>query len=97
MDWDARNAVGVKPAAELDRTHQAVQDLDGLTALLCDPALDIEHFIGFFGASLGINDPETYLYQISSMGLFPNDSAEYKQRTEYGERTEAAYRRLRKR
>ena len=91
MDWDARNALGVKPVAELIDRIKEVKDLDGLTALLCDPALDIEHFIGF-GASLGINDPETYLYQISPMGLFLNDSAEYSQRTEYGERTEAAYR-----
>ena len=91
LDWDARNALGVEPVAKIIDRIKAVKDLDGLSALLCEKYLGVEHFAQF-SSSTGINDPETYLYGIGPMGLFLSDSAEYSNRTEYGERREAAYR-----
>lgn len=91
LDWDARNALGVEPVAKLIDKINEVQDLNGLTELLCNKDLNMERFIRF-SASIGINDPETYFYQIGPMGLLLVDSAEYSNRTEYGNRAEAAHR-----
>ena len=91
LDWDARNALGVKPAQETVDRIKAVSTLDELTALYCDPDVSVEKFFGF-GAGIGFNDSETYLLAVSPMELYLGDSAEYTQRSEQGNRYEAAYR-----
>ena len=91
LDWDARNALGVKPAQENIDRIKAVSSLDELTALYCDPDVSVELFFRC-GAGTGLNDSETYLLTVSPMGLYLGDSAEYAQRTERGRRNEAAYR-----
>ncbi len=91
LDWDARNALGVEPVQKIVDSLRSVSDLDGLTALLCDPDSDVGQYIGF-GSGTGFNDPETYILFINPMGLLLEDSAEYTKRTEMGERYEAAYR-----
>lgn len=91
LDWDARNALGVKPAQETIDRIKAVSSLDELTALCCDPDVSVEKFFSC-GVSTGLNDSETYLFVVSPMGLLLSDSAEYAQRTEQGKRYEAAYR-----
>ena len=91
LDWDARNALGVKPLQKTVDQILAVSDLDGLTALFCDRDTHAGQLFGF-GSDTGLNDPETYLLVISPIGLLLGDSAEYVERTEMGERMEAAYR-----
>ncbi len=91
LDWDARNAVGVKPAQEIVDRIKAVSTLDELVALWSDPDVSVEDFFSY-NVTTGFNDSETYLLQIGAMGLLLSDSAEYAQRTEQGERYEAAYR-----
>ena len=91
LDWDARNALGVKPAQETIDRIKAVSTLDELTALFCDENSGVAQLFGF-GASTGFNDSETYLLAVDAMGLYLGDSAEYARRTEQGERYEAAYR-----
>ena len=91
LDWDARNALGVAPVRKTIDEINAVSTLDELTALFCDRDSDVEQFFGF-GSSTGLNDSETYLLFAGPMGLLLGDSAEYAQRTEMGERYEAAYR-----
>ncbi len=91
LDWDARNALGVRPAQETIDRIKAVSSLDELTALCCDPDVSVERFFNC-GAGTGLNDSETYLLTVSPMGLYLGDSAEYAQRTEQGKRYEAAYR-----
>ena len=91
LDWDARNALGVKPAQETIDRIKAASTLDELTALFCDENSGVAQLFGF-GASTGFNDSETYLLAVDAMGLYLGDSAEYARRTEQGERYEAAYR-----
>lgn len=91
LDWDARNALGVEPVQKIIDRIRAVSDLEGLTALFCDMDAHAGQFISFV-SSTGFNDPETYLLSIDPMGLLLGDSAEYAERTEMGERYEAAYR-----
>lgn len=91
LDWDARNTLGVEPLRKTVEEIQAVSNLEELTDMFCDRDSKAGQYIGF-GAGIGFNDPETYLLIISPMGLLLGDSAEYSERTEMGERYEAAYR-----
>lgn len=91
LDWDARNALGVEPVQKIVDEINAVSDLEGLTALFCDKDAHAGQYVSF-GSSTGFNDPETYLLSIDPMGLLLGDSAEYAERTEMGDRYEAAYR-----
>ena len=90
LDWDARNALGVAPVRKTIDEIKAVSTLDELTALFCNTDSDVEQFFGF-DAETGLNDSETYLAAVGPMGLLLGDSAEYTQRTEMGNRYEAAY------
>ena len=45
---------------------------------------ELTTFFGF-GAETGLNDPEHYIVAVNSPGLLLGDSAEYKERTEYGD------------
>lgn len=91
LDWDTRNALGVEPVQKIMDRILAVSSLDELTALFCDRDAEVGQFFGF-GTDTGLNDPETYLLGISSTNLMLGDSAEYVERTEMGDRLEAAYR-----
>lgn len=91
LDWDARNALGVAPVQKTVDEINAVSSLDELTALFCSPDSNAEQLF-VFGASTGLNDSETYLLFAGPMELMLGDSAEYAQRTELGERYEAALR-----
>lgn len=87
MDWDARNKLGVKPAEKTVRTLKAIHTLPGLTAFLCN--LDASYGVPILvsaGNSTGLNDSSRYLVDVSPEGLLLGDSAEYKNRTELGER-----------
>ena len=76
LDWDARNAAGVEPIQKIIDRIRDVSDLDGLTALFCDRDAHAGQFFAF-SSSTGLNDPETYLLGLSTMGLLLGDSAEY--------------------
>ena len=91
LDWDTRNALGVEPVRKTVDRILAVSSLDELTALFCDRDEEVGQLFGF-GTDTGLNDPETYLLAINSMGLLLGDSAEYVNRTEMGKRFEEAYR-----
>ena len=91
LDWDTRNALGVEPVRKTMDRILAVSSLDELTALFCDRDEEVGQLFGF-GTDTGLNDPETYLLAINSMGLLLGDSAEYVNRTEMGKRFEEASR-----
>ena len=91
LDWDSRNALGMEPVQKTVDQILAISSLDEMTALFCDRDEEAGQFFGF-GSDTGLNDPETYLLAIAPMGLLLGDSAEYVERTEIGNRVEAAYR-----
>ena len=90
LDWDARNALGVEPVRALMEKIRSASDLDALSALFCEKYARTGSLFAF-GASTGFRDPETYLLWLSPMQLLLGDSAEYAERTELGQRREAAY------
>ncbi len=85
LDWDARNALGVSPLKELYDKILAAETIDDITELLTgeDTKLEYYDFVGY-GADTGFNDPNTYLCAIGTPRLLLSDSAEYEERSDYG-------------
>ncbi len=91
LDWDARNALGVAPLQEIISGIAAVSTLDELTQLMADPDYAGRDLFTF-DIIPGLNDPDTWITSIRPMSLLLVDSAEYRERTEQGNRYEAAFR-----
>ena len=91
LDWDARNALGVAPLQkEIDRIR-AVSSIGELTQLLC--AEDYRGATLFtYGVRRGPNDPDTWITEVVAQDLLLEDSAEYRERTDYGDLCEASLR-----
>lgn len=87
MNWDARNKLGVAPAKKTVTVLKNIHTLPGLTAFLCnlDASYGVPTFIST-GNTTGLNDSSHYIVDVSPEGLLLGDSAEYKNRTELGER-----------
>ncbi|MCR5556288.1 MAG: M13 family metallopeptidase [Butyrivibrio sp.] len=86
LDWDTRNAAGVSEIqGNFDKILEA-KSTDDITELLTgkDTLYEYFDFVGY-GADTGLNDPETYLVCVGSPSLLLEDSAEYTERTEYGD------------
>ena len=90
LDWDARNAVGIKPLREIIDRINAVSTLDELTRLLSS-----EDYSGarLFQSDvmLNLNNPGFWITDVRPMALLLEDSAEYRERSETGKLLEAAY------
>jgi putative endopeptidase len=86
LDWDARNALGVTPLQELYDKIMAIETIDDVTELITskDTLYEFYDFVGY-GAEVGLNDPNTYLCGIGTPPLLLSDSAEYTERTDYGD------------
>ena len=86
LDWDARNASGVSEIRELCDRINAAADIEDITDLLTDSEVcgKLYPFIEV-GVDLGFNDPELYLPYVATPTLILGDSAEYNDRTEYGD------------
>ncbi|SFC47671.1 M13-type metalloendopeptidase [Butyrivibrio sp. YAB3001] len=86
LDWDTRNAIGVSQIKELYDKILAAETIDDITELLTgkDTLFEFYDFVGY-GADTGLNDPNTYLCSIGTPRLLLSDSAEYKERTDYGD------------
>ena len=86
LDWDARNANGVSELVDRYRRIVEVETIEDITKLLTDKetVYDYYNFIDLY-ADTGYNDPETYLVVVDTPSLLLKDSAEYSDRTEYGD------------
>ncbi|SFL06722.1 putative endopeptidase [Lachnospiraceae bacterium KH1T2] len=86
QDWDAREKAGVSDIQELYEKIKAVKDTKELDALMTEADF-MQEGIGLvsYVADLGLNDPSHYLVSVGSPSLLLNDSAEYSNRTEYGD------------
>ncbi len=86
LDWDARNALGVSEIQEGFDKILEVKNIDDVTKLITDGSEKSIYFdfVGY-GVSTGLNDPDNYIAIISQPSLLLNDSAEYSERTEYGD------------
>ncbi len=86
LDWDARNEEGVTSLQELYDAILAVNDIEDVTKLLTDSeTADYLYPFMSFGATTGFNDPDKYIVAVMEPGVLLTDSAEYAERTEYGD------------
>ncbi len=85
LDWDTRNSIGVSPLKELYDKILEADTIDDITELLTgDTVYEYYDFVGY-GADTGLNDPSTYLCSIGTPRLLLSDSAEYEERSDYGD------------
>ncbi len=92
LDWDARNEAGLDPIMDTVRDIQGISSLDELSAFICDP--DRSRFVPVFvgmGNMASFDDAESYIAAIQNTGYTLSDAAEYRERTEMGERYYEAY------
>ena len=86
LDWDARNASGVSEIQKLYDEIMGITDIEDITRLITDgKTTDKLYSFVSYGPFLGMNDTERYIVFIDSPALLLNDSAEYKERSEYGD------------
>ena len=91
LDWDARNAEGVQPIMPIVEDIRGIKTLDELSDFICD--IDRSMFVSTlmsFGNGPDLADSSKYVLYLMTDGLILGDSAEYKERTEQGERAYAA-------
>lgn len=88
MDWDTRNAVGIEPLKALVKDVEQISSLDDLRSYVCDPERSV--FTGPFVAmvcDVSYQDSTRYDTHLRISTLTLGDSAEYEQRTEFGDLT----------
>ncbi|MBQ7147677.1 MAG: M13 family metallopeptidase [Pseudobutyrivibrio sp.] len=86
LDWDTRDKLGISEGKEYYEKLLAAENLDDITKLLTekDTVDDYYNFVSF-GATTGLNVPDTYLVVVDSSSLLLGDSAEYTNRSDYGD------------
>ena len=86
MDWEVRDAMGAEPLRPCVESIAAIETLDDMTdffldreknPFMIDPSL--------YSISTDLADPTRYVAILSPLPLTLNDSAEYSQRTPYGD------------
>ena len=97
LDWDARDKAGLDPIMDTVKDIQGIRSIDDLTEFICDPerSLLMSGFIRM-GNTSAVDDPESYITAITPGRYTLADAAEYKKRTEYGDRYYNAYLKLSK-
>lgn len=91
LDWDSRNAAGVTPIMPTVEDIQGIKTLDELSDFICDTdrSMYVASFVKF-GNGPDLADSTKYVLYLMTDSLILGDSAEYKARTEQGERIYAA-------
>ncbi len=86
LDWDKRNELGVSVAQDLYDIILGIDSIDDLIEVYTAEDT-IEQYFTFidYGTTIGLNDPDTYICGVSPSGLLLQDSAEYSERSEYGD------------
>ncbi len=88
-DTESRKNAWTETILPQIKSLQDVQDLSGLSAYLCSDAyFDNGENIVSFDYDLDYNDPSIYSFVIIPTSLSLGDSAEYSNKSEYGEKTE---------
>ncbi|MCR5177891.1 MAG: hypothetical protein K6C95_02790 [Lachnospiraceae bacterium] len=92
LDWDARNGKGYTELQGLYEKLMAADSIEDITRLLTDEEsyFWLYNFMSF-AVSPGLNDPDTYIVNIMTPGLLLVDSAEYSERSEWGDMIYSAF------
>ncbi len=85
LDWDARNEKGVSEIQDLYDKILAAESIDDISALMTEKeSSEVAYNLFGFYAGTGLNDPETNIVIIYEPSLLLTDSAEYSERSDYG-------------
>ena len=86
MDWDSRNALGVSPLKERIDAVEAISSVDELTAYYLNTPVE-KQLTRLWGGSSAqdLTDSSRIIQFCSPMSLTLQDSAEYREMTEYGQ------------
>lgn len=92
LDWDARNAVGMKPLEDIISQIKGITTIDQLSDFITDPEKTflVNQFFSVFNQP-GYDDSTSYITTIGYDNFILDDAAEYKKRTEIGDRYYQAY------
>lgn len=92
LDWDARNAVGMKPLEDIISKIKEITTIDQLSNFITDPEKTflVNQFFSVFNQP-GYDDSTSYITTIGYDNFILDDAAEYKKRTEIGDRYYQAY------
>ena len=86
LDWDARNRLGVSEIEDKYNRLAAIKSIDDVDDLYEEKECLSELYTFFdWDTEAGLNDPDRYIVTIGTPGLLLGDSAEYRERTEYGD------------
>ena len=85
MDWDSRNAAGVTPLKEQTDAVEALDSIDALTAYLGETPYE-EQLYTMWQADMeeDLEDSSKYVLVVEPGSLLLEDSAEYKNLTDFG-------------
>lgn len=92
LDWDARDEVGIAPAQAVVEDIMSIDSLEALSDFICDP--ERSYMVPTFAApgnTAGLEDSSKYITAVATDGFTLGDAAEYKERTEMGDRYYEAY------
>lgn len=86
LDWDTRGKLGVSEIEDTYKRLLGIESIDDVNDLYEEKEMlnKIDTFFGY-EATTGFNDPDLYVIGIYTPALLLDDSAEYKDRTEYGD------------
>ncbi len=86
LDWDARNKLGISEIEDTYNKLNAIESLDDVNDLFEDKE-SVNELYTFFnlGVATGYNDPDHFEVLIAEPRLLLDDSAEYRNRSEYGD------------
>lgn len=96
LDWDARNEAGVEPVIPVVEDINSLDSIEAVSEFICDPvgrAMFVPTFLSV-GNNTGIDDSSSYITCVEHDKFTLSDAAEYKNRTEYGDRYYSAYKKL---
>ena len=87
LDWNSRNALGMKPVESVVEEIKKITTLDELSDFITNPdkTFLIPTFI-IVSNQIRFDDSSSYIAEINNDGFLLGDAAEYKKRTEIGER-----------
>ena len=98
IDWDSRNAAGVKPLKKQTDAVESLDTIDKLTAYLRDtPKAEQLESLWYAGIGTDYEDSEKNVIQVGNDRLLLIDSAEYSKLTDYGKVIKEAKMKLAKR
>ncbi len=87
LDWETRDAIGVAPAQAKVDEILSISSIEEYSEFMCDPERTrLVPSLLAYGNDVDLYDTDSYVSWLSYGGFILGDAAEYKKRTEQGDR-----------